>query len=83
MSINEWIRKAENNNPIVIIYFDYEKAFSKVPYKKLLLKVELQSRRQNLLEWIDAYIYGKNKWKYNVLRGVPHGTVLGPLLFVA
>ena len=37
--IDDWLVNLENGNQIDVIYTDFEKAFNKVPHKRLLLKL--------------------------------------------
>ena len=89
--IDDWLVNLENGNQIDVIYTDFEKAFDKVPHKRLLRKLTSYRVDKKLIAWIEAFLCNRmQQVKINgvlsepksVLSGIPQGTVLGPLLFI-
>jgi Reverse transcriptase (RNA-dependent DNA polymerase) len=76
---------------VLIVFLDYSKAFDCVDHKLLLRKLEQLNFSASVLKWLQSYLSNRecavkgsdgktSKWvKLN--RGVPQGSVLGPLLF--
>ena len=81
----------DSSRAIDIIYLDFQKAFDKVPHKKLMTKVRALGIIGETGDWIEDWLTDRkqrvvingeaSEWA-DITSGVLQDSVLGPLLFL-
>jgi len=51
--MNEVTKYLDSGYPVDIIYLDFQKAFDKVPHRRLVLKLKAHGIDGNVLKWIE------------------------------
>lgn len=74
------------------IYLDFSKAFNSVPHERLLCKLSALGIKGKFLTWLRAFlsdrkeiviVEGVQSEPYVMSSGVPQGSCIGPILFLA
>ena len=88
--ITQIIDNLNRKKVTIAIFIHFKKAFYTLDHEFLLQKLSQLNLSANLLKWFENYLTGRSQMTYmdsqtspvaNLTLGVPHGSILGPLLF--
>jgi hypothetical protein len=82
--LDKWTEAIDKGSDVDVIYMDFQKAFDKVPHKRLIGKAKNYVLDNPLLEWIEDFLTGRiqrvsinrstSDWK-EVTSGITQGSV--------
>ena len=88
---NTFCKALDSGKEVRVVFCDVSKAFDRVWHKGLLCKLRAAGITGSLLSWFSSYLSERRQrvilpgtqcdWNY-IHAGVPHGSILGPLLFL-
>jgi len=89
--LDTWTECLEQGGQVGVIYTDLQKAFDKIPHKRLISKLHSYGIHKNLIGWIECFLaIRKQRVRVKetfsnsaaIISGIPQGSILGPLLFI-
>ena len=89
--VDRVMEKLDRNKVPFNIYIDLSKAFDMIDHKILLFKLHHYGIRNRALNLLKNYFTGRKQYCHfknkdssplNIHKGVPQGSILGPLLFI-
>lgn len=88
--IEEWRDALDKHNTVGAVLMDLSKAFDCLPHEHLLHKLEAYGLSPTAVKLMASYLSNRQQrvkignttstWQ-NIIKGVPQGSILGPLLF--
>ena len=89
--IDEIYQHIDNRDKVLGMYLDLQKAYDSIDHDILLFKLYTYGTRGKIFDWFKDYLSNRSQYvcvncvSSNTVKvncGVPHGNVLGPLLFL-
>jgi len=83
--MDKWTDRLDDSGQMDVIYSDFEKAFDKVPHKRLISKLQAYGIDESTVNWVSEFLHArKYRAKVNVSfsgrqdvpSGIPQGCML-------
>lgn len=87
---NDITHAMDNSKVTFLILIDFSKAFDTIHHELLLSKLHFYGFSNGIIQWFRSYLsartqvvqlHGQFSDEREILKGVPQGSILGPLLF--
>ena len=91
LMIDSWLKAINEGKMVGCVLVDFRKAFDLVDQAILLKKLKCYKRNESCLSWFESYLCNRKQRvslnnclsdAFDVIHGVPQGSILGPLLFL-
>ena len=89
-AVEDWKRALDEKKHVVAVLTDLSKAFDCLPHKLLLCKLKAYGLSNTAIKLLESYLANRKQcvkvanttssWQ-SILKGVPQGSIMGPLLF--
>ncbi len=88
---DSWLKALDSGKMVGVTFIDFSKAFDSVNHDILIDKLKTYGCSDSAVSWFNSYLSNRSQVVYfkgslsgkeNIGRGVPQGSILGPLLFV-
>jgi len=89
--VEEVLSRLEDGGLVDVVYLDFARAFDKVDHGVLLSRIKSLNISGKAGIWISEFLTGRKQYVtiggessdlFDIISGVPQGTVLGPILFL-